>query len=153
MLDIKKGGEMKVSEKGLNIIKESESLQLKAYKCPAGILTIGYGHTGPDVLPGMTINQVAADVYLKLDCAVAEHAINRLVKIPLNQNQFDALVSLVFNIGTGAFQRSTLLKRINEGDFGAASDEFLKWTKSKGKELPGLVIRRNKERNLFLLSA
>ncbi len=141
---------MKITEKGLRIIKDSEGLELKSYKCPAGKLTIGYGHTGVDVLPGMTINELAADIYLKMDCADAENAVNKYVKVPLNQNQFDALVSFIFNIGSGKFLNSSLLTKLNAGDYAGAAELFLMWTHGGGKELPGLVARRKKEKELFL---
>ncbi len=101
---------MKLSVNGMNHIKNWEGLRLKAYKCPAGVWTIGYGHTGPDVKPGGTITQAQADALLDKDTDDAESAVNTLVKVPLSQNQFDALVSFVFNTGIGSFKNSTLLR-------------------------------------------
>jgi len=139
----------KASENALKIIKEFEGLRYKTYKCPAGILTIGYGHTGPDVIPGMQINETMADALLKLDIQKFENAVNRLVKVPITQNQFDALVSFTFNVGEGKLESSTLLKKINNNDL-TARDEFFKWIYGGGKILPGLVKRRTAERALFI---
>jgi len=145
---------MKVSNKGIELIKKYEGLRLDAYRCPAGKLTIGYGHTGDDVKPGMTINKEMAELLLKQDLTVFEKAINELVKIKLTQNQFDALISLVYNIGIGNFKKSTLLKLLNENKILEAGEEFMKWTKARQpgglKELPGLVKRRAEEKKLFL---
>lgn len=143
---------MKVSNKAIEIIKKYEGLELTVYRCPAGILTIGYGHT-KTAEPGMTINKEMAELLLKQDLNDFEKAINELVKVPLTQNQFDALISFVFNIGTDKFKNSTLLKKINEGNYKEAANEFLKWTKSRQpgglKDLPGLIKRRNDEKKLF----
>lgn len=142
-----------ISKNGLELIKKYEGLRLSAYKDPAGILTIGYGHT-KTVKPGMVINEEMANLLLKIDLMDAENAVRELVDIELNQNQFDALVSLVFNIGRGNFARSTLLKKLNEGKILEAGEEFMKWTKARKpggfKELPGLVKRRAEEKTLFL---
>ncbi|MEG8946606.1 lysozyme [Rosettibacter firmus] len=143
---------MQASEKAIELIKKYEGLRLTAYRCPSGILTIGYGHT-KTVKPGMTINKEMAELLLKQDLKDFEKAINELVKVPLTQNQFDALISFVFNIGTDKFKKSTLLKKLNEGNYKEAANEFLKWTKAISpvglKELPGLVKRRNEEKKLF----
>ncbi|MEM3091771.1 MAG: lysozyme [Candidatus Pacearchaeota archaeon] len=143
---------MTTSEKGIELIKKYEGLRLSAYRCPSGILTIGYGHT-KTTKPGMTINKEMAEILLKEDLKDFEKAINELVKVPLTQNQFDALISFVFNVGIGNFQKSTLLKKLNEGNYKEAANEFLKWTKARQpgglKELPGLVKRRNEEKKLF----
>jgi lysozyme len=144
---------MKISEKGLSLIKQWEGLRLKAYRDAAGILTIGYGHTGPDVVEGMTITQEQADALLRKDIEKAERAVSTLVKVPLTQEQFDSIVSFVFNCGVGAFQRSTLLKKLNAGDYDGAAAEFDKWvyiTRGGQKvKLSGLVKRRAAERALF----
>lgn len=141
------------SKNGLELIKKYEGLRLDAYKDTAGILTIGYGHT-KTVKPGMIINKEMAELLLKIDVMDAENAVRDLVNIELNQNQFDALVSFVFNIGRGNFKRSTLLKRLNENKILEAGEEFMKWTKARQpgglKELPGLVKRRAEEKTLFL---
>ncbi|MEJ5352453.1 MAG: lysozyme [Melioribacteraceae bacterium] len=144
---------MKTSENGIAIIKKYEGLRLQAYRCPAGLLTIGYGHT-KTTKPGMVINKEMAELLLKQDLIEYEKAVNELVKVPLTQNQFDALISFIFNVGIGNFKKSTLLKKLNEWDYNGAAEEFMKWTKAKVeggyKELPGLVKRRNEEKQLFL---
>lgn len=144
---------MKVSKTGLNLIKEFEGIRLTAYKCPAGVLTIGIGHTSaagaPEVVPGMTITAQDAYDILNRDLDQYESAINRYVKVPLTQSQFDALVSFVYNVGIGAFQKSTLLKKLNAGQYSSVPGELMKWTKAGGKELPGLVRRRRAEAALW----
>jgi len=144
---------MKTSEKGIEFIASHEGLKLKAYKCPAGVLTIGYGHT-KGVMHGDVITKEHAIVYLKEDVTDAENAVKRHLK-SLNQNQFDALVSFVFNVGSGNFQSSTLLKKaiVNPNDKSIAA-EFMKWNKAKNSsgilvELPGLTKRRQQEANLY----
>ena len=142
---------MKTSHDGLKLIKAHEGLRLRAYLCPAGVWTIGYGHTSaagaPDVRPGMVITQSEADAILKADLAKFENRVNRLVKVPLTQGQFDALVSFDFN--TGALHSSTLLKRLNEGRHADVPAQLMRWTKAGGKELPGLVRRRREEAGLW----
>lgn len=144
---------MKVSKAGLNLIKEFEGVKLTAYKCPAGIWTIGIGHTAaagpPKVEPGMTITLQEAYDILNRDLDQYEAAVNKFVKVPLSQNQFDALVSFVYNVGVGAFQKSTLLKKLNAGQYSAVPGELMKWTKAGGRELPGLVRRRRAEASLW----
>lgn len=144
---------MKISKDGLNLIKQFEGVRLTAYKCPAGVLTIGIGHTSaagpPEVKPGMTITAQDAYEILQRDLGQYENAINNLVKVTLTQNQFDALVSFVYNVGVGAFQKSTLLKKLNAGQYDAVPAELMKWTKAGGKELPGLVRRRRAEASLW----
>jgi len=139
---------MKTSEKGLELIKKHEGLTLKAYKCPAGVWTIGYGHTG-GVNPSDVITKEKAVEFLKEDVRESETAINGNLK-NLNQNQFDALVSFVFNTGSGNFLRSTLLKKakVNPNER-TISDEFQKWVHAAGKVLPGLVKRRKEESELY----
>lgn len=141
---------MKTSLAGLRLIKKFEGLRLKAYICPAGVLTIGYGSTGAHVKPGMVITAAEAEALLIKDLARFENAINRLVKVPLNQNQFDALASFIFNIGIGAFEKSTLLRLLNAKDYLKAADQFGRWTRGGGVVLEGLVRRRREEKNLFL---
>lgn len=140
---------MKTSENGIKLIKKFEGCKLEAYKCPSGILTIGYGHT-QDVNIGDTITRQQASYILKKDIEIAESAVNSLVKVTLNQNQYDALVSFVFNVGYGNFRISTMLKRINENNFSSAAEQFDKWVLSNGKRQKGLVIRRKLEKELFL---
>ena len=139
---------MKLSQQGLDLIKRHEGLKLKAYICPAGIPTIGYGHTRTAQIGG-TITEQQAEELLKQDVSYAEVGVYR--QLPnLKQNQFDALVSFVFNVGYGNFQKSTLLKRIKEG--AACSEikyQFSRWNKGGGKVLAGLTKRREDESNLY----
>ena len=136
--------------KNLDIIKKSEGLRLEAYlPTPNDVPTIGYGHT-KGVRMGQRISLAQAEQFLLEDVDWAEDAVNSLVKVKLSQNQFDALVSFVFNIGAGAFSKSTLLKYLNAGDYGGAANQFLRWNKQAGKELKGLTKRRQEERALFL---
>lgn len=140
-----------VNEAAMNIIRESESLQLKAYVCPAGRLTIGYGHTGVDVRKGMVVTKDQAEALLASDVSKAADTVERLTKgVPVNGNEFGAMVSLCFNIGGTAFAGSTLLKDVNCGRYEQAADQFTRWTHSGGVVLPGLVRRRSLERALFL---
>jgi lysozyme len=146
---------MRVTNEGIKlktvnkaIIKESESLQLKAYLCPAGVWTIGWGHT-KGVKAGDTCTIDEAEVMLSSDLLDAEYAVNKCVKVDLNQNQFDALVSFVFNVGGGNFKSSTMLRKLNAGDYAGAANEFKRWNKAGGRVLNGLTIRREKESKLF----
>jgi GH24 family phage-related lysozyme (muramidase) len=143
---------MKLSNNGLALIKSFEGVRLTAYKAVSTEKhwTIGYGHYGPDVKQNMKITQAQADAYLKSDVARFEKAVNNNVKVPINQNQFDALVSFTYNCGEGALQRSDLLKLLNQGKYKEAANQFDLWNKSGGKVLAGLVKRRAKEKELFL---
>lgn len=139
-----------INEQGLALVKEFEGCHLEAYICPAGVPTIGYGHTRSAKL-GQTISQADADALLREDLADSEDVVDRLVTAPINDNQFSALVSFIFNIGAGAFERSTLLSMLNanaQSDIVAA--QFLRWNKANGQELPGLTRRRHAEQALFL---
>ncbi|WP_367396290.1 lysozyme [Pantoea sp. Ep11b] len=140
---------MKVSNNGINLIKRFEGLELKAYRDSVGILTIGYGHTHA-VKAGDVITGEQADAFLREDLQVAELTINSSVKVKLTQGQFDALASFVFNLGSGNFVKSTLIRKLNAGDYASAADEFGKWVNAGGKKLPGLVKRRAAERGVFL---
>ena len=139
---------MNTSPKGIALIKEFEGLHLKAYKCPGGVWTIGYGHT-VGVKPGMVISEAQAEEYLKADLVRFERYLNGL-GLALNQNQFDALVSFIYNVGTGNFSSSTLLRKVraNPQD-NSIMDEFLRWVYSKGRVLPGLQRRRLAEMKLY----
>ena len=137
-----------IGEKGLELIKSFEGLRLRAYLCPAKVWTIGYGHTG-DVRGGQVITQSQADDLLKQDLRRFEIAVRKLVKVPLTQNQFDALVSFAYNVGEAALSRSTLLRKLNAGDLAGTKLEFAKWNKGGGKVLAGLTRRRADEANLF----
>ena len=139
---------MKTSPKGIALIKEFEGLRLKAYKCPGGVWTIGYGHTA-GVKPGKVISKAQAEEYLKADLIAFERYLNGL-GLALNQNQFDALISFIYNVGTGNFSNSTLLRKVraNPQD-NSIMDEFLRWVYSKGRVLPGLQRRRLAEMKLY----
>jgi len=137
---------------GIELIKRAEGCSLKAYRCPAGVLTIGYGATNIDGIPvsaDMTITEREAETILKSDLRRFENAVNRLVKVPLTQNQFDALISFTFNVGEGNLAKSTLLKKLNKGDYQAVPAELAKWNKAGGKVLRGLVARRSAEAALW----
>lgn len=140
---------MKVSNNGINLVKRFEGLELKAYRDSVGILTIGYGHTHA-VKAGDVITGEQADAFLREDLQVAELTVNTNVKVKLMQGQFDALVSFVFNLGSGNFVKSTLIRKLNAGNYTGAADEFGKWVNAGGKKLPGLVKRRAAEREVFL---
>jgi len=140
---------MKISENGIKLIKQCEGLRLEAYKCPGGVWTIGFGHT-KNVHAGDIITKEQAEELLKKDVKSAEYYVNKEVKHELNQNQYDALVSFVFNIGSVKFRCSTLLMRLNNGNYKAAAEQFENWVYSKGKKLDGLIKRRKAEKMLFL---
>lgn len=144
---------MKTSTIGRSLIPEFEGLRLTAYRCSAGVLTIGVGHTSaagaPKVVAGMTITRAEADAILSRDLTKFEAAVSKAVRVPVNQNQFDALVSLAFNIGERAFGRSTLMKRLNASDFQGAAEQFGRWNKVNGKTVAGLTRRRAAEAKLF----
>jgi lysozyme len=139
---------MNTSPKGIALIKEFEGLRLKAYQCPGGVWTIGYGHTA-GVKPGMLISKAQAEEYLKADLIAFERYLNGL-GLALNQNQFDALVSFIYNVGTGNFSNSTLLRKVRANpQENSIMDEFLRWVYSKGRVLPGLQRRRLAEMKLY----
>ena len=140
---------MTTSRNGLKLIKDFEGLRLGSYKCPAGVWTIGYGHT-KGVKQGQVIDQGKADDYLVEDIAPIERLLNDL-RINFRQEQFDALVSWIFNLGASAFQRSTLYIRIgtNASDE-EITDQIIKWVNAAGKPLVGLKKRRIAEANMFL---
>lgn len=148
---------MQITAEGLALIKAHERLRLDAYP-DAGYgwarATIGYGHTSaagaPDVTRGMRITAAEAETILIRDLRKVEQAVRSAIRVPLNDNQYSALVSLVFNIGAGAFGKSTLLRKLNAGDYAGAADQFLVWNKSNGKVLSALKKRRASERSLFL---
>lgn len=147
--DLTPTGTKQIGVAGLALIKSFEGLRLTAYKCPADVWTIGYGSTGPHVKQGMTITEAQADKLLqddldRFEASVAKHAPNA------SQNQFDAMVSLAFNIGTGAFEKSTLLRKFVAGDTAGAAEAFRQWVNAGGRKLEGLVRRREAERKLFL---
>jgi lysozyme len=137
------------SAKGIELIKQWEGYRSKAYLCPAHKWTIGYGHT-KTAKPGMTITSLDAERLLKQDMKVYEDAVNQLVKVPLSQYQFDALVSFTYNVGRGALSQSTLLRLLNVGNYPEAAKQFVRWVYGGGVKLPGLISRREAERELFL---
>lgn len=145
---------MQISEKGIALIKQFEGCRLNAYQDSVGVWTIGYGWTRPvDGVPvrsGMTIKQEVAERLLKTGLVSYETDVSKLVKVKLTQGQFDALVSFAYNLGARALSTSTLLKKLNAGDYRGAADEFLRWNKAGGKALAGLTRRREAERALFL---
>lgn len=142
---------MLISRNGIELIKRFEGCKLTAYKCPAGKLTIGYGHTGDDVTEGLTISQEDANDLLFDDVLCFENGVNNLVKgLDLSQGMFDALVSFAYNAGLDNLKKSTLLKLLKDGKVLEASEEFVKWNKSNGKVLDGLTKRRAAEADLFL---
>ena len=151
---------MKVSAAGRKAIAAHEGVRLKAYPDPATggePWTIGCGHTSaagaPKVTKGMTITAEECDEILSRDLAVFERAVESAVKVQLNQNQFDALVSFTFNVGAGNLQESTLLRKLNAKDYRGAADQFGVWNKAAGKVMKGLTSRRADERALFLRPA
>jgi lysozyme len=143
---------MIASEKAYELIKHFEGCKLKAYKCSAGVWTIGFGNTfyenGLRVKEGDIITKQRAEELLKLIVKKFELSVDRLLKVDVKQHEFDALVSFCYNVGIGNLEKSTLLLKINKGQSGA-SLEFLKWTKAKGVVLKGLERRRTAEKILF----
>ena len=139
---------MRTGQRGINLIKQYEGLRLEAYRCPAGVFTIGYGHTD-GVRRGDVIDAQRAEQLLAEDLGESEAVVNR--ECPgLSQNRFDALVSFVFNVGTGNFLKSTLLKCVKANPENVnIRYEFSRWTRSKGVELAGLMRRRRAEADLY----
>lgn len=140
---------MNMSEKGLAMLREFEGCKLIAYQCQAGVWTIGVGHTAT-AKPGMMITTDQAMDLLRKDVEKFEYVVNNVVKVQLSQNQFDSLVSFVFNIGATAFKNSTLLKKLNSGDYAGAANQFSRWIRAGGIESNGLKKRRSIERSVFL---
>lgn len=139
---------MKISNEGLALIKKFEGCELTAYKCAAGVWTIGYGHI-KDVYEGQTITQSEAESMLQHEMEEYEGYINSSVTVPLTQNQFDALVSWVFNLGAGNLRASTLLKVVNLSDMEGVPAQIKRWNKAGGKVLDGLIRRREAEALLW----
>jgi len=137
------------NDRGIALIKQFEGLRLTSYYCTAGKCTIGYGHTGRDVKPGMTITEEKAEELLRLDLRDAEAAVSRMVKAKISNDMFDSLVSLVFNCGEANIAKSTLIRKLNAQDFLGAWSEFSKWVHAGGKISPGLIRRRAAEQDLF----
>jgi lysozyme len=141
----------RINEAGRGLIKSFEGCELESYRCPAGVATVGYGHTGPDVRIPMCISQERADELLANDLARFEAGVEALTEgVPTNDNQFAAFVSLAFNIGLGRFATSTALKRHKLGNKIGAANALLLWNMAGGRILAGLVRRREAERKLYL---
>ena len=139
---------MKLGERGTEILKYFEGCKLTAYQDSVGVWTIGYGHT-KGVYDGMTITQDEAEQMLLTELEEYEGYIESMVTVPLTQNQFDALVVWIYNLGPTNFRNSTLLKELNAGNYNAAGQEITRWNKAGGKVLAGLVKRREAEAELF----
>ena len=139
---------MKLGERGTEILKYFEGCKLTAYQDSVGVWTIGYGHT-KGVFDGMTITQEEAEQMLLTELEEYEGYIENMVTVPLTQNQFDALVVWIYNLGPTNFKNSTLLKELNAGNYNAAGQEITRWNKAGGKVLAGLVKRREAEAELF----
>jgi GH24 family phage-related lysozyme (muramidase) len=148
---------MRISDKGIKLIQSFESCELQAYRCPANVVTIGWGST-KNVKMGMKISQAEADARLKTDLAEVEAGVNKLVKVKITQGMYDALCSFAYNCGLDidadtiaeGLGDSTLLKKLNVNDFKGAAEEFKKWNKGSGRVLQGLTRRREAEKQLFL---
>ena len=146
---------LKTSPAGLAIIKKFEGFRSKPYLCPAGVPTIGYGSTyyadgRPVKMTDAPITEAQAQELLQATLAKYEACVNGAVKMPINQNQFDALVSFTYNVGCSAFRNSTLLRQFNQGYTPQAAEQFARWNRGGGKVLAGLVSRRAAERALFV---
>jgi len=141
------------SGSGLSLTESFEGLELTAYQDQVGVWTIGYGHTGPDVTPGLTITQAQAQALLAQDVGGAVVCVNDAVTVSLTQNQFDALVDFVFNLGCAAFTGSTLLRDVNAGDFAGAATQFDRWDRAGGQVVAGLLRRRQAETAMFTTAA
>lgn len=145
----------KTNDKGVALIRKWEGCKLEAYRCSAGVPTIGIGHTGPDVRMGMVITQEQADELFRKDLARFEHGVEAILGLsPTSDDQFSALVAFSFNLGLHALLKSTLLKKHKARDYAAAAAQFGAWTHARVngqlKQLPGLVARREAERKLYL---
>jgi lysozyme len=139
---------LRTSLRGVALIKRFEGFRAKAYICPAGVLTIGYGTT-KNVRPGQVVTEPEASVLLQQDLVVFEAAIKQLVSVPLTQYQFDALACFVYNVGSGNFKSSSLLRLLNAGSYTEVPAQLMRWNKGGGKVLPGLTTRRQAEGALW----
>jgi lysozyme len=141
---------MQYSLTGEHLTEQFESCQLTAYQDVNGVWTIGWGHTGPEVVEGLTWTQEEADAALMFDVQMAADCVNQaVINIQLTQDEFDALVDFVFNLGCEAFENSTMLKDLNQGNFAAAAEQFDLWDHAGGKVVAGLLRRRQAEAQLF----
>jgi lysozyme len=144
---------MTPSKNVIDIIKQMEGFRNKSYQDVVGVWTVGYGSTrinGKPVSLGMTCTEEEAVQYILDELSPVAERITKMVTVPLTQNQFDSLCDFAYNLGSGALQGSTLMKRLNLKDYEGAANEFAKWNKAGGKVLNGLVKRRELERKLFL---
>lgn len=141
---------MKMSANGLDMLQDLEGVRYVAYLDTGGVWTIGVGHTGPEVVKGLRADHTQVMKWLEEDVVEAEDCVNSVVKVPLTQNQFDSLVSFVFNVGVNAFRSSTMLKRLNAGDYEGAANQFSRWVYDNGKRINGLVLRRKLEAENFV---
>ena len=142
-----------INDAGVRLVHEFEGCKLEAYPDPGTggePWTIGFGSTGPDIGPGTVWTQEEADARFLDDLTKFGDGVDRLVRVPLTDNQFAALVSFAYNVGLGALAGSTLLRKLNAGDYQGAADQLPRWNKAAGRVLPGLVRRRAAERELFL---
>ncbi|KUM04892.1 lysozyme [Chromobacterium subtsugae] len=140
---------MKTNAAGISLIKQFEGVRLTAYQDIVGVWTIGYGHTGPEVKKGLTITQQQADQLLAADLQTFETGVGKAVTVPLNANQFSALVSFSYNLGLANLQSSTLLRLLNQGDYAGAAAQFPRWDRAGGQVVTGLLRRRQAEQTLF----
>ena len=140
---------MNISAEGLSLIKKFEGCELKAYRCAANVLTIGYGST-KGVTEDMEITQEEAESLLQEEMHEYEGYINDMVKVPLEQHQFDSMVSWVFNLGSGNLSSSTLLKKLNNSEYDEVPAQIRRWNKAGGKVLDGLIRRREAEAKMFM---
>jgi lysozyme len=141
---------VKTSPNGIDFIRHEEGCRLTAYQDQVGVWTIGVGHTGREVKQGLVITQSDADTILRRDLTHFEECVDRAIHVPqITQGQFDAMVSLTFNIGAAGFESSTLVKKLNAGDIVGAGCEFVRWHKASGKPLEALLLRRAREMWVF----
>lgn len=140
---------MRTNSAGIGIIRKFEGLRQDAYLCPANVWTIGYGHTGSEVIPGLHWTIMQCEKGLLRDLESFEKGVVALLLVPVTSNQFSALISFAYNLGLGSLKSSTLLKLLNKKEYNSAALEFPKWVKGGGKVLPGLVARREAEQKLF----
>ena len=139
---------LRTSAAGIQLIKEFEGFRARAYVCPAGVLTIGYGTTR-NVYRGQVITEQQATHLLYQDVVHFENEVKKSVKVPLTQYQFDALISFVYNVGSGNFRSSTLLRRLNDSGYSEVPGQLLRWNRAKGRVLEGLTRRRTSEGHLW----
>lgn len=140
---------MRISRDGLSLIREFEGFYPVPYRCPAGLWTVGYGHVLAVHEPKETISKVQAETLLSMDVRRSEWSVAALIKVSLSQAQFDALVSFTFNVGSGALERSTLRRMVNQHAHDEVPEQLMRWVYAKGRKMPGLVRRRLAESMLY----